>query len=476
MKKNKLSSFNGFLVAIITVIVVLTGCENNKNIITQITITTDSKDVKSASFRGKNKLWERSDRIFRDEDGIIFYQPEIATNNFFISNISSVGGTFYFYLEKGDHLQLNIRKNSLKIVGETRAANQNRLIKEIYKVRKTIYNKFLLNKNELNHVQSKELNKLYTQIDALVLKFMKNKKKYSKRFLSFVKLDNAYFRIKNDLKMPNYRLKTYHDFSKEEIVILNKCLSDSKNEDAILSLSYRQVLNAYIDYLRIHDPKSILVNGKDWLKNEATIAQYLPLGSTRTYVIANNLLRILYYNAKREKYLEVVKNNAGEWSSFILELAAAQKGKKGRKVYNAPVDYPKIEGLDPKGKIVSLSSLKGQWVYVDIWATWCGPCIFEIPYLKKMKQNLKDYNVAFVGISVDKEKDREKLLAMIKEKKLKGVQIHKPIINTVYSQFGIKGIPHFAIISPEGKLYLNKAPTPSTGISERLLKSLAGKR
>ncbi|GIR11785.1 MAG: hypothetical protein CM15mP23_03600 [Cryomorphaceae bacterium] len=68
-----------------------------------------------------------------------------------------------------------------------------------------------------------------------------------------------------------------------------------------------------------------------------------------------------------------------------------------------------------------MSSFKGSLVYVDVWATWCGPCKAEIPYLKSLEQDYHEQNIIFLSVSVDTNKDE--WLKMVKEEELGGVQL-----------------------------------------------------
>ena len=60
---------------------------------------------------------------------------------------------------------------------------------------------------------------------------------------------------------------------------------------------------------------------------------------------------------------------------------------------------------------------------MDIWATWCGPCKYQIPYLEEIVKAYKGKNIAFVSISIDAQKDKEKWKNMIQEKHMGGVQL-----------------------------------------------------
>lgn len=116
------------------------------------------------------------------------------------------------------------------------------------------------------------------------------------------------------------------------------------------------------------------------------------------------------------------------------------------------------------GGKTKLEDFKGKYVYIDVWATWCGPCRAEIPSLKKIEEKYHDKNISFVSISVDVQKDIEKWKALIKDKELGGVQLFAD--NNWNSQFikeyGINSIPRFILIDPTGKIVNADAARPSS--------------
>lgn len=115
------------------------------------------------------------------------------------------------------------------------------------------------------------------------------------------------------------------------------------------------------------------------------------------------------------------------------------------------------------GGTTSLSELAGKYVYVDVWATWCGPCKAEIPSLKKVEEAYKGKNIEFVSISVDEDKDKEAWKTMIKEKEMGGVQLFsdKNWESDFVQAYRIKGIPRFILIGPDGNIVSPDAPRPS---------------
>jgi len=148
------------------------------------------------------------------------------------------------------------------------------------------------------------------------------------------------------------------------------------------------------------------------------------------------------------------------------------EGIKLKKALPAGSPSPSFDAYENyKGGTTSLVDLKGKYVYVDVWATWCGPCKAEIPSLKKLDKKYHDKNLTFVSLSIDDErshqgsmdKAREAWKAMIADKELGGVQILAPKgwKSEFVTDYKINGIPRFILIDPSGNIVTADAPRPS---------------
>lgn len=125
------------------------------------------------------------------------------------------------------------------------------------------------------------------------------------------------------------------------------------------------------------------------------------------------------------------------------------------------------------GTKTSLSDLKGKFVYVDVWATWCKPCLAEIPALKELEQEIGE-DIHFVSISIDREDKHDTWKQMVVDKELKGVQLYadKNWESQFVQDYGINGIPRFIIIDPLGNVVKPDAPRPSNPRTKNLLLDL----
>ena len=142
----------------------------------------------------------------------------------------------------------------------------------------------------------------------------------------------------------------------------------------------------------------------------------------------------------------------------------------------------KLEGIasptfnfeNHKGGTTKLEDFKGKYVYIDVWATGCGPCRAEIPFLKKVEEKYHGKNIEFVSISVDVDKDHEKWQKFVTEKELGGVQLFadKNWNSDFIKAFGINAIPRFLLIDPTGKVLKADAARPSSVELTKLLDTL----
>ncbi|OIQ16018.1 MAG: hypothetical protein BM557_10710 [Flavobacterium sp. MedPE-SWcel] len=127
-----------------------------------------------------------------------------------------------------------------------------------------------------------------------------------------------------------------------------------------------------------------------------------------------------------------------------------------------------------KGGTTSLEDFKGKYVYIDVWATWCGPCRKEIPHLKKIEKKYHGKKIAFISISIDKAKDHEKWEQLVEKESLSGVQLiaDKDWKSDFTMAYGIQSIPRFILIDPKGNVVNANAPRPSDPDLQSVLNSL----
>ncbi|MCD0469618.1 TlpA disulfide reductase family protein [Flavobacterium sp. JAS] len=146
-----------------------------------------------------------------------------------------------------------------------------------------------------------------------------------------------------------------------------------------------------------------------------------------------------------------------QYASEEYERASKTKGLIGK--VSPDFDYENFRGGKTK-----LSDLKGKYVYIDLWATWCGPCRAEIPYLQKIEEKYHGKNIEFVSISVDKAKDNEKWKKFVTDKQLGGTQLFadKDWESEFVTSYGVTGIPRFILIDPKGNIVAPDADRPSS--------------
>ena len=107
---------------------------------------------------------------------------------------------------------------------------------------------------------------------------------------------------------------------------------------------------------------------------------------------------------------------------------------------------------DLQGQSVSLSDFRGQAVFLDFWASWCGPCIEAVPHLEEIKQRTRDQKVVFLNISLDSSADEWR--QAVDEYGLTGVHVHAPggWQAAVAQLYQVQSIPSYFLVGPDGRM------------------------
>ncbi len=180
-----------------------------------------------------------------------------------------------------------------------------------------------------------------------------------------------------------------------------------------------------------------------------------------TYVEGNGTdniadLQNIYYTYVASPYLNALfKQACAKWDKAAV-------GKPS----------PDFKGVDVNGKQMSLRDFRGKYVYIDMWATWCGPCQKELPYLKKLAEKYKGRNITFVGLSIDA--DKAKWEARVKSGELCGTQLHIGRGSKFQTDYRISGIPRFILLDPNGRIVNPDMTRPSSDDTEKILNAQRG--
>lgn len=339
-------------------------------------------------------------------------------------------------------------------------------------------NKYLVKKRKVFFKLIGSAIKLFELDEPLFITKMNKYKKTLKKLLKKYKLEKSFTEkeSRNIDHIYNRNFNNYQEYhgavtGDDEFEASDKILGNIKNvdfnneEDYKFSTDYRAFLNEYIEDASVEQLEEMddegdiniimldLINQK--VKNEF-------IKNTLVYKIAKS--SIIYTDDLEGFYDKVTtyctdKEKNKDIKALFDKLTVISKGKPSPK-------FPKL--INYKGGKTSLDDLvgKGKYLYVDVWATWCGFCKKEIPVLKNFEQKYHKANVEFVSISVNKSSDIETWKKNIKEKEMGGIQLFagKELKNFKFAKdYMIEGLPRFIMLDPEGNIISHNAPRPTDG-------------
>lgn len=252
-------------------------------------------------------------------------------------------------------------------------------------------------------------------------------------------LNNDYYDYLDTLDINNpafLDIKEFHSFS--NAFLLNK-MSEIMKDSSFMGKTvflgkFQAVLNEF-------DNQEV----KDYMLYN-TLRSHL---SYSTKDVSDEIMERFEKHCKNEKYVTEIHEKLASWESL-------QPGNPA----------PDFEGVDVEGKLMTLNDFRGSYVYIDVWATWCGPCKHEIPFLEELHEEYKDENIIFVSVSLDRDKESWK--KMVTEKEMKGIQLYtkNDFKSTLAKEYNIGAIPRFILIDTEGNIMDVNAPRPSGEIRD----------
>jgi thiol-disulfide isomerase/thioredoxin len=273
---------------------------------------------------------------------------------------------------------------------------------------------------------------------------------------------HPYFAQLTDYKVP----EGFMDFLKE---------IDLNNPAYVKSQQYQNFVSQYI-YSEAAEKAKAITQADSTVKPDM---EKLKLDAAKEKLTNETALSMFLYNTATEgMQWEDLEKIQPTIDLFKATCKDADLVAKLDKTYN---EWKRLEkgqpafdfsGKDMQGNTVKLSDFKGKYVYVDVWATWCGPCKFEIPYLDTLETDYQGRNVVFISYSIDE--DHDAWMKFVPEKKLQGVQIigEKAWESQLCKDYKIRGVPTFMFFDPEGKIISVKMTRPSDKKTRETFNSL----
>ncbi|MGK7395457.1 MAG: redoxin family protein [Candidatus Cyclobacteriaceae bacterium M3_2C_046] len=320
------------------------------------------------------------------------------------------------------------------------------------------------------------------QNDLQVFDQLRNDGKISEGFYQLISSDRQcyYASLQGTIAL----LKYYEDKNKdtgafsEDIQTMWKEVFEEyplEKNDMFRSMYFYDLVSNYINFKTSTDKKvQEAISDIDlWhLKNMAVAQQVLSADVQEFYQSA-----YIYYRAVQKKFEQELVTVFNEFDSIYPESSFTRYvapelepiiafHKKKNKPFSQEVYF--VEGYENFNSLEeSLTPLAGKKLYIDIWATWCGPCKQEFKYKEALYALLDQYQAEILYISIDDDTRDQQWKDMIKYYDLKGYHLRTSTealetdLRNIYDQNGMIMIPWYLLIDEKGNIEKKHAPKPS---------------
>ncbi|MGX7666608.1 redoxin domain-containing protein [Flavobacterium pedocola] len=427
-----------------------------------------------ASFSTPKETVTVSGKITNTDDGKVMIKGESFEKEITLKADGSFSETFqidyvgsYNLLTKGNRSSLYLGKNTkltitadnknfmptLKFSGKGAAENQ------YFTEKSNAVNKLMVSQQEFYGLEETAFLTKLKEVKTAMTVLLNNSKITDEAFKKNEVKSIGYFEQLQLLNYPSYHAHYAKKEGFEPSATFPKYdeKTDLDNEsDFLFSSSYKQLVAT---------------------KFNNNLYKQLGENEEYTYKLAIPEIKKVKSQAIRNAHLQNVSYevSAGNPEASLLYNEIMNISTDAKFKENLTTKFNKIKTLTPgnvspkfdyenfKGGKTSLESLKGKYVYIDVWATWCGPCRREIPSLQKVEEQYHGKNIEFVSLSIDTKKDYEKWRKFVEEKKLGGIQLFADSdwTSKFVTDYAIEGIPRFILVDPNGNIVTADAPRPS---------------
>lgn len=392
-------------------------------------------------------------------DSISHFKKELKLKTAdFLTIYDSEGNVFSVYVEPGKkiNITLNNKPNEVVVTGDLSV--ENKLYSKVKKGNDSLSEKVHEEYAKLDEAAFLQKMKDFELAQNGLINKFSQKEKLNPDFVKLLQQDIVYTSLlwKQYYPMISNKIAKTDEKSTAALKAYYAKIGESIKEDStLLKLnSYREVMK--IDLSQKIDKDQSVDYVMDYLNEiKATIKS-----PTIRAGLSYDFLEMRLNMAKDKKAVMDMYKSFGAKGE---KLQAIEKIYTSLKKIDPGNPAPDFSYADADGKIYTLADFKGKVLYIDVWATWCGPCIGEIPHLKELEKSFEGKDIAFVSISLDSDKDIEKWKTFVKEKQLEGIQLHAngDINSKIAKEYLINGIPHFILIGKDGKIINSNAERPS---------------
>jgi thiol-disulfide isomerase/thioredoxin len=255
----------------------------------------------------------------------------------------------------------------------------------------------------------------------------------------------------------------YSKVPQKDSIILSRLSSNepiSQSDRAYV----REYITSFLEVKAIEEDLNSLLDIEDTYLRE--------LLSTRFLLGKMQMREIIYLKEWLKRYNEKVTR--ADFKNVVLDtynkrLIQFKRSKisKHSKIHNSD----ELVGFDVLSQVIDKH--KGKVLYIDIWATWCGPCIYEMEYSAELRKRFDKKDVVFIYLCVQSP-NQNRWLDLIAENKIEGENyfLNKKQSDVIRSKLNVVAIPRYLVVNKNGEIINSSAPAPSKAKAEKMLLDL----